>query len=134
MKKYLFLIFLFLIYLILSFSNKTQEVISYNDENNSSVSNIIVSFKDGINSNKLIDLFKDYKDEYYVKEIIGEKNNYYVSCISIEKCISQISEENKYGDISYFISGFKVKNIKLLTYKDRFILFANKKSIYYEID
>ena len=134
MKKYLFLIFLFIIYLILNFSNKTKKVISYDSNDKSSVSNITINFKNGINSNTLEKLFKKYNNEYYIKEIKGEKNMFDVSCNNIKICIKEIASENLDYNINYFISGFKVKSIKLLSYKDDFISFADINNLDYSIN
>ena len=118
MKKYLFLLFLFIIYIVLTISNKSMPALSYNDINNKGMIEYEISFKDGINSNKVIDLFNNYKDEYYIN-LIKLKNNtsYKLSCDNIKICINYIYKNESYDfNIKYLTSGFNISSVNLISY------------------
>ena len=132
MKKYLFLLFLFLIYLGLTLQNKSGYVLSYNDKNDLSVMDVSISFKNNINSNKLVKILNKYNNEYYIYEINGK---YKLSCNKIDRCIKDIyDEETSYFMEKYVASGFLINKVKLLGYKDEIIPFLNKNNFNYEIN
>lgn len=80
------------------------------------VSDIRISFKNGINSNELIKTLDEYKEDYYVKKINVNKDNYFVSCEDIRKCIDKIfDEESNNFNNTYITNGFKINEINLLT-------------------
>src|SRR5574344_1850518 len=120
-KKYLFLLFLFIIYLILYFNNKTEQVMSYN-ESTYGVSTYVVSFNNGINSNNLVSLLKSYDDDYIIHGI----NETDLQCNDILNCIEDIYLQNNNDFyINNITTGFNVYNINITSYSDTFEKFLN---------
>lgn len=115
-------------------NKRTIPVVSYNDNN--TVLNIKLEFKNGINSDKLINIFNNYNYEYYVKGIIlKNKNNYELSCASINKCINDIYKlEDNYFNETYVTNGVPIINVIMLAYNDEIIDFLNKNNISYTIE
>lgn len=135
MKKYLFLLFLFFVFLVLKLQNREIYALSYNDISNSYVVDLNLNFKSGINSNKLIELLNDYEDEYYIYMINYNTNISNITCSIVKECINDIYniEDNKFID-NYLTNGFVIKNIKLLSYKDKILPFLEENNISYEIN
>lgn len=122
MKKYLFLFALFLVYIYLFFSRQTKPVISYNNENEYTVINYDLRFKNGINMYKFENILSNYKSELYIVKI----NNYNVSCNNINTCIKQIfMQEDTLFEEKYLASGFNIYNISLITDKEYFNVFLS---------
>ena len=135
MKKYLFLLFLFLIYLFLTFQNKESYVLSYNDKNDSSVIDISMLFDNKISSNKLKEVLNKFNGEYFIYEINSYNNRYKLSCEKIDKCINDIyNQEDFYFKEKYITSGFIIKEVKLLGYKNDIIPFLNENNFNYKIN
>lgn len=117
MKKYLFLLFLYLIYLLIILNKKDIQIVSLPIDNISSVRDITLRYENGINSYLLIDKFENYKN-YLVKTIELENNTYNLNCNKISDCINSIFEqENIDFTLKYNASGFKVKSITYLNYE-----------------
>lgn len=114
-------------------NNKTEKVMSYDSINNYGVSSYNIIFQDGINSNKLIELFNNYNDEYLVTSIIINKDRKYkVSCNFIKVCINDISEQETEEYKLKHINGFNISNITLITHSKKIVKFLNKNNIYYK--
>lgn len=135
MKKYLFLLCLFIVYLILIGRNSTTEVISYDDKHNDGVIDVSIKFENGINSNKLNGLFKKYKQEYYVHGINTKKNKFNVSCYKIDECLKDIyNQEDNLFDANYVTHGFSINELNVMAYSDEMILFLNENNLEYKIN
>lgn len=134
MKKYLFLIFLFIIYLVLLTNKETKEVISYDDIENKSASYVKIDFIDGINSNDLKELFNEYDNDYYVYIINTGSEMINLSCDKIDVCIEDVFkiEDNLFNE-NYIATGFKVESIELIAYKDQIIPFLKKNNLSYRL-
>ena len=135
MKKYLFLLFLFIIYLLLTIivNSRTKPVISYNKENESVIS-ILLKFEDGINSKKLSDLFNSYNNEYYIYNIKLKNENIDLSCNHVDSCLEEIfSQEDNYFGMLNITNGFKINEVEFLAYKDEIFYFLDKNKLVYEI-
>lgn len=126
MKKYLFLFALFLVYIYLFFSKQTKPVIFYNKENNSTVINYDLIFKNGINMYKFENILNNYNSELYITKI----NNYDVSCNNINTCVKQIfMQEDAVFEEKYIASGFNIYNISLITKKEEFNMFLSNNKL-----
>lgn len=135
MKKYLFLLLLFIIYLILLQLSDEDEVISYDELNTGSAVNVLVSFENGINSNNLSTLFNNYNKEYYVYALKVNDDKINLSCDLIDDCINEVyDEENNLFYLKYLTSGFKVDEIEFIAYKDEVLPFLNKNNLAYKIN
>lgn len=112
MKKYLFLVVLFIVYLCVSQNDKTTPVISYESALKDGVNSLEISFNNGVNSIVLSKLFNNYKDDYYVTKI----NDVNVSCNVIDDCIKRVyNQEDEEFNTIYLANGFKVNKIWVLT-------------------
>lgn len=134
MKKYLFLVGLFVVYLILSFNNKSVPVLSYQNKYDDGVSTVNIIFNEGINSKSISDLFDGYKNEYYVEQIKLNSEDVSVSCTNINDCLNKIYDEHSERfNVLYMPNGFSVKEISLLAYTDEIISFLDKNNLVYTI-
>lgn len=124
MKKYLFLLFLFVIYLIIIIKPKTSNVFLSNEMNKNGVSSYTINFDLGINSNDLKKIFDLYDNDFLITNI----NDFNVKCSNFNDCIKEIYEqENISFEINYLINGFKINSIEIITYDDiNNFLFENK--------
>lgn len=118
MKKYLFLLFLLLIYFILLLFPKTNKVLSYDDEQ-TGIINVILNYDSGINSKDLKLFFDGYNKEYYVFKIDINNNETSVSCSDFEKCISDVYKmsDNDF-ETNYMATGFRINKVYFIAYKD----------------
>lgn len=135
MKKYLFLLFLFILYLLLTISTNltTKSVISYNGENESVIS-ILLNFEDGINSKRLSNLFNSYDNEYYIYKIKLKNENINLSCNKIDICLEEIfSQEDNDFSMLNITSGFKIDTVEFIAYKDEIVPFLDLNKLIYEI-
>ena len=133
MKKYVFLLFLFIIYLLINVKNNNP-VISYQNNNNKSVLDFTLSFETGINSNDLVKVFKEYDKDYYINEIYIDDKILDVSCTYLSKCIDEaFNLENEEFKIKYLIKGFKINKVNLIAYKDEIEPFLQKENISYSL-
>ena len=131
MKKYLFLMFLFIVYLWVSNVSVTKPVISYEEPLKSSVRNVLIKFNNGINSKNLSNLFISYDDDYYVEKI----NNTFVSCDEINSCLKIIyDEKNEEFSNVYLANGFRVNEVNILTYLESIKTFLEANDINYELE
>lgn len=132
MKKYLFLLFLFFVYLMLVSFPKTTKVLSYDDKKYGVV-NVTMSFEDGINSNDLKLLFDNYNKEYQVYNINVRDGDILVSCSDFDNCLKVVYElNNKDFEISYVVNGFRVNNVSFLAYKEEIDKYLYNKGIVYK--
>ncbi len=131
MKKYLFLMFLFIVYLWVSNVSVTKPVISYEEPLESSVRNVLIKFNNGINSKNLSNLFISYDEDYYVEKI----NNTFVSCDEINNCLKIIyDEKNEEFSNVYLANGFRVNEVNILTYLESIKTFLEANDINYELE
>ena len=115
MKKYLFLLFLFVIYLIIIIKPKTSNVFLSNEMNKKSVSSYTINFDLGINSNDLKKIFDSYDNDFLITNI----NDFYVKCSNFDDCIKDIyMQENISFETNYLINGFKINSIEIIAYDD----------------
>lgn len=134
MKKYLFLIGLFIVYLVLIFNNKSVPALSYQNKHDDGVSTVNIIFDNGINSKKMSNLFSKYKKEYYVEQITLNSEQVSVSCTNINDCLNKIyDEQSELFNIFYISNGFSVKEISLLAYTEEIIPFLDKNNLVYTI-
>ncbi len=135
MKKYLFLLALFIIYLILIFRNDSMPVLSYKNRYDDNVSKVTLNFESGINSNKLKTIFSKYTNDYFIYNI--KINNEYIglSCTNVDTCLKNIYDEQ---DISfntvYMANGFNVKELELLAYTDEILTFLKENNLSYKLN
>jgi len=135
MKKYLFLLALFIIYLILIFRNDSAPVLSYKNRYDDNVSRITLNFKNGINSNKLKTIFSNYTNDYYMYNIKIDNEYIGLSCTDVDMCLKNIYDKQ---DISfstiYMANGFNVKELELLAYTDEILEFLKENNLEYKIN
>lgn len=135
MKKYLFLLFLFCIYILLIIFPKADEVVSYNNVSTGSVVNLSLEFENGINSMNLNNLLNSYDEKYLIKKINIEDTNVNVLCDEFNKCVNQIYEQmNSDFEQKYLISGFKISSIDMISDKDYITNFFDNKNITYSFE
>ena len=118
MKKYLFLLSLYLLYFLIIINKKDTQIVSLPiDNNSSSVKEVTLKYENGINSNLLINKFNK-NDKYLIKTIESENNTYEVKCTKISNCIKDIFDEEE-SDLAlkYNASGFKIKSVTYLNYQ-----------------
>lgn len=117
MKKYLFLLFLYLLYFVIILNKKDTEMVSLPINDNSSVKQITIKYENGINSKLLVKKFDEHKN-YLVKNIESDNNIYDVKCSKISNCIDTIFKmENNNFALKYNASGFKIKSITYFNYE-----------------
>ena len=135
MKKYLFLLFLFMLYLMLFFSNNDVEpALLYDNRNDENVSGVIAKFDDGINSNELTNILNKYDKEYFIYKVNVSGENIDVSCTMINDCISQIYEQNSnLFNTLYVTNGFSIKRVYFLAYTSEVMPFLNENNITFDL-
>lgn len=128
MKKYIFLIFLFIIYVYL-ITNKTENV-SFSLDQKKDVSYFKLDFKNGISSRKIQNIFKEYKLDYLLYKI----NDYDLYCDDINICIKNVYsleiDEFKLGNM---YEGFRIDYIELIVSKQNLTKYLDKNNIKYKI-
>ena len=135
MKKYLFLLFMLVVYILLLIRNNTKNVANYNNlSNNNSTINIDIYFENGINSKKLVDEFKNYNYEYLIKNINIGNNSINLNCKLIEKCINNIYDMNDDDFYNkYIANGFRIEKLTIITDKNHIINYLKNKYYLYRI-
>lgn len=134
MKKYLFLLGLFILYLFLNFNNKTEPVLSENNRYDNGVSEVTIKFNEEINCNNLEKKFSAYENDYYVKQMVIKDKTINISCNDFKKCIDDVyEEENNIFLINYISNGFSVKEVTFLAYTDEIIPFLNTNNFNYTL-
>ena len=135
MKKYLFLLFMLVVYILLLIRNNTKNVANYNNlSNNNSTINIDIYFENGINSKKLVDEFKNYNYEYLIKNINIGNNSINLNCKLIEKCINNIYDMNDDDFYNkYIANGFRIEKLTIITDKNHIINYLKNKDYLYRI-
>lgn len=135
MKKYLFLLGLFILYLFLNFNNKTEPVLSENNRYDNGVSEVTIKFNEEINCNNLEKKFSAYENDYYVKQMVIKDKTINISCNDFKKCIDDVyEEENNIFLINYISNGFSVKEVTFLAYTDEIIPFLNTNDFNYTLN
>ena len=135
MKKYLFLLGLFILYLFLNFNNKTEPVLSENNRYDNGVSEVTIKFDTEINCNNLEKKFSAYENDYYVKQMVIKDKTINISCNDFKKCIDDVyEEENNIFLINYISNGFSVKEVTFLAYTDEIITFLNTNDFNYTLN
>ena len=135
MKKYLFLLFMLVVYILLLIRNNTKNVANFNNlSNNNSTINIDIYFENGINSKKLVDEFKNYNYEYLIKNINIGNNSINLNCKLIEKCINNIYDMNDDDFYNkYIANGFRIEKLTIITDKNHIINYLKNKDYLYRI-
>lgn len=135
MKKYLFLLFLFIVYIFLIISDRSKPAIYYDDVNSYGVSTVDLTFEEGISSNNIDKLFSKYKDEYFITYMkLKNDDEYKLSCNNISKCIKDIyDEEDYYFNVTYISNGIIITKLTLIAYTDNITTFLNKNNIHYKL-
>ena len=135
MKKYLFLLFMLVVYILLLIRNNTKNVANYNNlSNNNSTINIDIYFENGINSKKLVDELKNYNYEYLIKNINIGNNSINLNCKLIEKCINNIYDMNDDDFYNkYIANGFRIEKLTIITDKNHIINYLKNKDYLYRI-
>lgn len=132
MKKYLFLLFLFFIYLILI--SKPKTISTFKEDDNYSINEFYIYFNNGLNSKKMGSLLDGYSDDYLIKEIFIKNKKTSISCSDFKKC-----EENIYNildndfEITNIARGFKVDKLLIIANKEKIKNFLTLRNIDYKI-
>lgn len=135
MKKYFFLLFLFVMYLLISLNNNETKYVNLEQNIEDNILDVTLNFNNGINSNELNKIFSEYSKEYYIKEISLNNEKIELSCDSFLICINDIFELNDNAFYNkYIVNGFQIKNISFIAYKDEIISFLDNKKINYTIN
>lgn len=133
MKKYLFLLFMFIFYLGLIVNKKTgtKSVMVY-DDFNKNVIKIEVLFSKGQNINQIIKTFKSYNDDYQILKVETFKKSY--DCHEkINDCVKNIyDQENSNFNKIYISSGFSVKSVDVIANKNSISKFLQKNNLVYK--
>ena len=117
MRKYLFLLALFFIYVILILKKQDTTLVNYSSDNINSVKTVTLKFENGVNYKDLINYFNINNNYYFVENIQVDNNMYEVKCNKIERCIKSIYEqENEEFNNKYIASGFLISSVTYLTY------------------
>lgn len=133
MKKYLFLLFLLLIYFILLLFPKTNNVLSYDDNGEKGVISVVINYDNGINSNDLKTFFDKYNKEYYVLKMEVNSDELLVSCSDFSSCISDVYKINDNDfEINYISTGFRINKVYFIAYKEEIEPYLNSKNVIYE--
>lgn len=136
MKKYLFLLFLFIVYLLLIFRNdiSSKQVISYDDEHKNSICDITLEFDGGISSKDINELFDNYNDQYYIYNIGLNNKEIKLSCTEIVNCLKNVfeQEDNIFSMLNIY-NGFKINKIDLIADKKEIIKYLNENDVVYKI-
>ena len=131
MKKYLFLLFLLLVYFILLSFPKTNNVLSYADERTGVIS-VVLNYDNGINSKDLKLFFDKYDKEYYVFKMDVNNNETLVSCSDFNDCISDVYEiSDNDVETNYMATGFKINKVYFIAYKEDIEPYLIEKNIVY---
>ena len=132
MKKYLFLLFLFFVYLILISNPKT--ISTFKEDNNYSINEFYIYFNNGLNSKKIGSLLDGYSDDYLIKEIFIKNRKTSISCSNFKKCEKNIYDilDNEF-EIKNIASGFKVDKMLIITNKEKIKHFLTLRNINYNI-
>ncbi len=134
MKKYLFLLFLLIIYLVLIKIPKTINVLSYDDNEKTGVVTVVIDYKNGINSNDLILFLNNYNNEYYVSNLKISNHEVSVSCDDFNYCVNEVYEYfDKKFLLDHLTTGFKVVSISFIAYKDEVEKYLQNNKVDYEI-
>lgn len=136
MKKYLFLLFLFIVYLLLIIRNNTlsKPVVYYDKKYKNGVCDLTLEFNNGINSKDIDKLFSNYNNEYYIYSIGLKDKEIKLSCDNISNCLKSIfdQEDNVFGMLN-INNGFRINKINFITDKEKIIKYLNANEIVYEI-
>lgn len=134
MKKYLFLLVLFIIYIgLLLFDDKSNDVVVLEDLQKGAYK-VSIEFDNGINSNDLKALFDDYDKNYFVYLFLLNNKRLDLSCDSIEQCIKNVYDVNDNDFyLKYVTNGFKIDEVELIAYKDEILSFLNKNNLTYKL-
>lgn len=133
MKKCLFLLFLLVIYFILTLSPKTKDVLSYEDLKNDGVVMIEIKYENGVNSKELKTLFDDYDGEYYVSKLDINGEEIMVSCSNFKKCIDDIYAFNNLEfETNYIVAGFRITSIYFIAYRDEIEKYLSYNNVVYK--
>ncbi len=135
MKKYLFLLSLFIVYLFLVNKNDVSPAISYENKYDGNVSDISIYFSNGINSNSIKKVFDGYNSDYYVYKIKLKDKDVAVSCSNIDSCLKEVYEsEDKSFEILFLVTGFNVQEISMLAYTDSIVPFLSENDLTYKVN
>lgn len=135
MKKYLFLLFLFIVYVFLMIRNYSVPAVSYENRYDDNILNITINFENGINSKSLKTMFDDYKKDYYIYSMKIKNDDVKLSCAYINDCLNEIyKEEDNIFNIMYGASGFKIDSVNLLAYKNEIENFLNMNNLSYKLN
>lgn len=134
MRKYLFLLFLFLIYIICIFTQNTSKV-SNEILDDYGVVSVFIKYNNGVNCFELKKVFDNYNDSYYITNFnINKNDNILVSCSDFNKCINDIyTTYDSSFETKYIASGFKINSVSFLAYKDNIEKYLSKYNVAYKI-
>ncbi len=135
MKKYLFLLLLFIVYLVLLLQKDDSKMVSYENLNNTNAVKVLIKFENGINSSNLLTLFSDYDNDYYVYSLDIYNEEIGLSCNLIQDCINDVfNQKDELFYLNYITNGFKVDKMSFIAYKDEVINFLEKNDLAYEFN
>lgn len=134
MRKYLFLLFLFLIYIICILTPHTNKVSNEVIDDYGLVS-VFIEYDKGVNSFELQKVFDNYNDSYYITNFnINSNDDVLVSCSDFDKCVNDIYTIYDYDfETKYIASGFKINSVSFLAYKDNIEKYLSKYNVAYKI-
>ena len=123
MKKYLFLLLLFLIYIVCIINSNTNKVSKEVKTDNYGAVSVFIKYDNGINSFELKKIFDNYNDS----------NDILVSCSDFDSCINDIyAIYDSDFETKYMTSGFRINSISFLAYKENIEDYLSKYDIVYK--
>ena len=133
MKKYLFLLLLFLIYIMCIINPKANKVSKEVKTDNYGAVSVFIKYDKGINSFELKKIFDNYSDSYYITDFNINDNDILVSCSDFDSCIKDIySIYDSDFETKYIASGFRINSISFLAYKENIEDYLSKYDIVYK--
>ena len=133
MKKYLFLLLLFLIYIMCIINSNADKVSKEVKTDNYGAVSVFIKYDKGINSFELKKIFDNYSDSYYITDFNINDNDILVSCSDFDSCINDIySIYDSDFETKYIASGFRINSISFLAYKENIEDYLSKYDIVYK--
>ena len=125
MKKYLFLLFLLIIYFVININQDTKEVLYEINDSDIYIGSYKLKFPLGINSNDLINKLSNYNNDILIIKI----NNIDVKCEDINNCIKQFYDQKDEEFIIKNVSSFKIDSIEFIADKQDINVFLEKEDL-----
>lgn len=133
-RKYLFLLFLFLVYIICILTPHNNKVSNDVIDDYGAVVSVFIEYDKGVNSFELQKLFDNYNDSYYIINFnINSNDDVLVSCDNFDMCVNDIyTVYDSDFETKYIASGFKINSVSFLAYKENIEKYLSKYNIAYK--